>query len=115
MLGHAGLRALHIMGLSLLVIAIHLAHADPAHEEHQPCPVLTQEQARWLGDVLFEQGAYQRAGECYQAAGEFALANRAFFKAVRPESAVTARELAEQREQAKTMVRKLQQAFRVDR
>jgi hypothetical protein len=38
-------------------------------------------------------GAYQRAGECYQAAGEYALANRAFFRALGPESAVTLRPL----------------------
>jgi hypothetical protein len=55
-----------------------------------------------LGDVFFEQSAYQRAGECYEAASEYALANRAFFKAVGPESAVAARQLADQRDQAKT-------------
>ena len=114
MFGQVGFNALRIIGLGFLLTATRLAVADPAQEEHQHCPGPTQEEARALGDVLFERGAYQRAGECYQAAGEYALANRAFFKAVGPESAVTARQLSDQRSQAKTMLRNLQQAFRVD-
>jgi hypothetical protein len=43
MFGQAGLRALHIVGLSLLVTAMHLAHADPGQEEHQRWPVSTRE------------------------------------------------------------------------
>jgi len=73
--------------------------------------VTAQEEARRLGDSLFEQGAYQSAGECYQAAGEYELANRAFVKAVGPRSEVTASQLSEQRDQAKTMLRKVQLAF----
>jgi len=65
-----------------------------------------------MAQELFEQGAYRRAGECYQAAGEYDLANRAFVKAVEPEGAATARQLSDQRDQAKTMLRKVQQAFR---
>ena len=115
MFGLAGLRALHIIGLSLLLTATQVARADPEQEEHLRCPVSTREQARSQGDLLFEQGAYRRAGECYQAAGEYALANRAFFKAVGPESAATARLLSDQRDQAKAMLRNAQQAFRVAR
>jgi hypothetical protein len=112
MFGQAGLKALCIMGLGLLVTATQLALADPAQREQQLCPVSSQAEARRLGDALFEQGAYQRAGECYEAASEYALANRAFVKAVGPESAVTAHQLADRRDQAKTMLRNVQQAFR---
>jgi len=115
MFGHAGFRALQFIGLSLLLTATQVARADPEQEEHLRCPVSTREQARSQGDLLFEQRAYGRAGECYQAAGEYALANRAFLKALEAESAVTARRLSDQRDQAKTMLRNVQQAFRVDR
>jgi hypothetical protein len=100
-----------LIGLGLLLITASVALADPVPEAHAPCPVTAQEEARRLGDSLFEQGAYQSAGECYQAAGELGLANRAFVKAVGPQSAVTANQLSEQREQAKTMLRKVQLAF----
>jgi hypothetical protein len=111
-------RSLRVLALSLLLIGAltgsPLAIADPAAEVHQHCGVSDRAQARWLGDALFEQGAYQRAGECYQAAGEYALADRAFLKAVGPQSAVTARELTGQRDQAKGLLRQVKQAFRVD-
>ena len=100
------------MGLSLLLTAAPLALADPVPEGQAHCPVTIQEQARWLGDALFAQGAYQRAGECYQAAGEYALANRAFVKAVEPQGAATGRQLSDQRDQATALLRKVQQAWR---
>jgi hypothetical protein len=100
-----------LIGLGLLLITASVALADPVPEAHAPCPVTAREEARRLGDSLFEQGAYQSAGECYQAAGEYGLANRAFVKAVGPQSAVTASQLSEQRDQAKTMLRKVQLAF----
>jgi len=100
-----------LIGLGLLLITASVALADPVPEAHAPCPVTAQEEARRLGDSLFEQGAYQSAGECYQAAGEYGLANRAFVKAVGPQSEVTASQLSEQRDQAKTMLRKVQLAF----
>jgi hypothetical protein len=105
---------LGIIALSLLLTAAPPTFADPALEGHPHCAVSTREEARSLGDVLFEQGAYQHAGECYEAAGEFALADRALLKAVGPESAATARKLADQRDQAKALMRKVQQAFRAD-
>jgi hypothetical protein len=100
-----------LVGLGLLLITASVALADPVPEAHAPCPVTAREEARRLGDSLFEQGAYQSAGECYQAAGEYGLANRAFVKAVGPQSEVTASQLSEQRDQAKTMLRKVQLAF----
>jgi hypothetical protein len=100
------------LGFSLLLLMIApLALADPALEEHCPVPVSTPEQARWLADTLFEQGAYQRAGECYEAAGDHALANKAYLKAVGAQSSATTRQLSEQRDQAKALFRQVQQAF----
>ena len=102
---------LRIVGLGLLLTAAPLALADTAPGEPAGCPAASQEQARSMGQEFFEQGAYRRAGECYQAAGEYDLANRAFVKAVAPDGAATARQLSDQRDQAKTMLRKVQQAF----
>lgn len=103
---------LRLIALGFFLIIAPLALADPAPGDRAPCPVTTSQEARRLGDTLYEQGAYQSAAECYQAAGEYALANRAFVKAVGPESAATAHQLSEQRDQAKTMLRKVQLAFR---
>jgi hypothetical protein len=103
---------LAIIGLGLSLTVTSLALSDPVPDAQQPCPVSTQEQARTLADELFEQGAYQRAGECYQAANEYDLANRAFLRAVQPESAATALQLSDQRDQARTLLRRVQQAFR---
>jgi len=103
-----------LIGLGLLLITASVALADPVPEAHAPCPVTSQEEARKLGDNLYEQGAYQRAGECYQAAGEYDLANRAFVKAVGPQSAATASQLSGQRDQAKMMLRKVELAFHAE-
>jgi hypothetical protein len=101
------------LGLSLLLLlAAPLSLADAPPAERCPVPVSAPEQARWLADALFEQGAYQRAGECYEAAGDHALADKAFVKAVGPQSSTTARELAAQRDQAKALFKQLRQAFR---
>jgi len=97
-----------------MAAAASLAAADPAPDAHQPCAVSDPRQARRLGDVLFEQGAYRRAGECYQTAGEYALADRAFLRAVGPESALTARRLSDQGDQAKALLRQVKLAFRAD-
>ena len=102
-----------LTGLGLFLITASTALADPAPNAHAPCPA-TQEEARRLGDSLYEQGAYQSAGECYQAAGEYDLANRAFVKAVGPQSTVTAGQLSEQRDRAKMMLRKVELAFRTE-
>jgi hypothetical protein len=95
-----------------LVAFAPLVLADSALEGEQQCPAATAEQARSLADELLDQGVYLRAGECYQAAGDYGLANRAFLNAVEPESKTTARQLSDQRDQAKTLLRQVQQAFR---
>ena len=103
------------LGLGLLLLtATTVALADAPLAEHCPVPASAPDRARWLADALFEQGAYQRAGECYEAAGEHALADKAFVRAVGPQSSMTARQLSEQRDQAKALFHQLQQAFRAD-
>src|SRR5262249_17307479 len=105
------LQTLRVVAVALALTATRLALADAALEERAPCPVSSQDEARGLAEVLFEQGDYQHSGACYQTAGEYALANRAFVKAVDPASAKTAHQLSEQGEQAKALVHKLQRAF----
>ena len=107
----AGAKGLAHMGISLLLAGAPLALADPVIEEHQGCPVVSIEEAHSLADSLYEQRSYQQAGACYLAAGDNDRANRAFVKAVGPASAVTARQLSGQGEQAKTMLHNLQVAF----
>ena len=105
---------LQILALCLLLAVGSLAVASEVPEEHSACQASSAEQARTVADVLFEQGAYQRAGTCYQAAREYALADRAFLKALEPASAATARRVSEQSEQTKTMWRGVARAFRAD-
>jgi hypothetical protein len=88
------------------------ALADSSSGATQPCANMSAEGARARGKQLFDQGAYQHAGECYQAAGDLALANQAFFKALKPESTATERRVAEQRDQAKALVRQLTRGLR---
>lgn len=122
-IGVRGLRPRHrsvlLAGLLLLITLCFLlmvaprALADPVAEDHAPpCPVTTVEQARSMADSLYEHGDYQSAGVCYQAAGQYALADRAFMRAVEPQSAQTARQLSEQRDQAKMLLRRVQLGFR---
>jgi hypothetical protein len=107
----SGARGLSLVGISLLLAGVPLALADPAIEEHQGCPVVSIEEAHSLADRLYEQRSYRQAGACYLTAGDYDRANRAFVKAVGPASAVTARQLSDQGEQAKTMLHNLQLAF----
>jgi hypothetical protein len=96
-----------ILGVALGSVAAP-ALADPAPGD---CPVSIPEQAKWLADEFFAQGVYQRAGECYQVAGEYARANEAFVRAVGPKSEVTARQMSEQRERARALFHQVQVAF----
>jgi len=89
-----------------------LALADPPIDAQAHCGVTTSQQAGWVAERLFEQGAYQRAGHCYEAAGDFRHANVAFVKAVEAESNAAERRLSAQRDQAKALLRQVQQSFR---
>jgi hypothetical protein len=88
--------------------------ADPAHDDSHRCDAADAQAARSLADVLYERGEYQRAGECYQAAGDVSHAQLAFLKAVGPQSQANARAFREQQDAAKSLLTKVQQAFRKD-
>jgi hypothetical protein len=84
--------------------------ADTAQEALN-CQKVTAERARSLADQAWRDEAYQRAAECYLAAGEPTLADRAFAKAAAQTSAETARKLAASAELASAQARQLKQAF----
>jgi hypothetical protein len=75
------------------------------------CNEATPERARWLADKASQDGAYQRAGECYLAAGEHALANQAFVRASAQASGDTSRRLAANLNDFKAQARQMKQAF----
>jgi hypothetical protein len=75
------------------------------------CSELSAERARSIADKASQDGAYQRAGECYLAAGEHALANEAFVKASAQTSEDTSRRLAANLSDVKAQARQMKQAF----
>ena len=97
---------------SLSFAATPLALADPPIDAQAHCGVTNSNEAGWVAERLFEQGAYEHAGHCYEAAGDFRHANVAFVKAVEAESNATGRRLSAQRDQAKALLRQVQQSFR---
>jgi len=103
---------LWIVAWGLLTAGVPAAHADPDAGSRQQCAATTPQQARRLAEALFEQGAYERAGECYEAAGQYALANRAFVKAVGPQSESASHQLSVQSDQAQDLLHRVQKAFR---
>ena len=105
-------RGIHWHLALVVVAAAPVAHADSSSTADQRCPAATIEEARWLANQFREQRVFERAGRCYEAAGEYDAANRAFLDAVQPQSEAAARQLAEQRDQTRTLVRKLQKVFR---
>ena len=106
--GSSGWRYIAAM---LLIAAAPLAAADPALAENAACPAATREQALALGDQLRKDGVYQRAGKCYEVAGEYTLANQTFLAALEPQSKATAQQLSGQRDQAVTLLHQVQRAF----
>jgi hypothetical protein len=80
-------------------------------ENARGCVAGTPEQAKWLADRLYRQAQYERAGDCYQAAGDLADANEAFIKAVEANSDAIAKDLKHQSQIAKTLFTGMQRAF----
>jgi hypothetical protein len=74
------------------------------------CTAASAERARERADQAWQDGSYQLAGECYLVAGEPAMADRAFVKAVAPQAALTSRTLAENRDEMKAQIRQWKQA-----
>jgi hypothetical protein len=79
------------------------------------CTEASVERARWLADKASQDGAYQRAGECYLVAGEHALSNQAFARASAQASTDTSRRLAanlnDVKADMKAQARLMKQAF----
>ena len=101
-----------IVMLGVLAVAIApVGRAEPTPENARGCAAATPEQAKWLADQLYRQAQYERAGDCYQAAGDLADANEAFVKAVEANSAAIAKDLKHQGQIAKTLFTGVQRAF----
>jgi len=94
--------------------ATRMVLADPVPDESRRCDAANPQEARSLADVLYERQEYQRAGMCYQAAGDLSRAQLAFVKAVGPNSQATARAFKEQQNAAKSLLNQVQHAFRGD-
>jgi len=75
------------------------------------CNEATPERARSLADQASQEGAYQRAGECYLIAGQHALADQAFVKASVQSKGDTSRRLASNLNDVKAQARQMKLAF----
>jgi hypothetical protein len=77
----------------------------------ETCGDATPEHARWLADKASRDGDYQRAGECYLAAGQRSLADQAFVRASAQSKTDTSKRLASNLNDFKTSARQMKQAF----
>jgi hypothetical protein len=75
------------------------------------CKEATPERARLLAQKAWHDGAYQRSGECYAAAGDHALANEAFVKASAQAGGDTTKRLAANLSDFKAQARQMKQAL----
>ena len=91
-----------------------LVLADPVPDESRACKAANPREAKSLADVLYERNEYQRAGECYEAAGDSSRAQLAFAKAARPSGGSAARAFREQEGAARALATQVQRAFRSD-
>jgi len=94
--------------------ASQLVLADPAPDESRVCEAANPREAKLLADVLYEKREYQRAGECYEAAGDPSRAQLAFLKAAGPSGERAARAFREPGVKAKALATQVQHAFRSD-
>jgi hypothetical protein len=106
----AGFALLGVAGMAVAdvqetVVVVGEAQSAPS------CGDATPEQARWLADKASHDGAYQRAGECYLAAGQHSLADQAFVKASVQSKGDTSRRLASNLNDVKAQARQMKQAF----
>jgi len=103
----------NIVALGVFAAAVApVGRAEPAPESIPNCAAATPEQAKWLADELYRQGQYQRAGDCYQAAGDLSDANEAFVKAIRAKSDTAAKDFHRQSDIARALFTGVAQAFR---
>jgi hypothetical protein len=103
-------RSLTVLAWGALA-ATRLAFADPAPDAG-PCAATSPQEAKALADRLYDNGEYQRAGECYDVAGDSMRAQRAFLRAAGPSAEVAARGLKDEGHTAKALLTQVQQAFR---
>ena len=103
--------SLAVAALAALAVA-HYAFADPAVEGARHCEAVNAQDAQALADLLYEKGDYQRAGQCYDAAGDPLRAQRAFLRAVRPNTEAAARGVRADSDNAKALFTRVQDAFR---
>ena len=103
--------SLAVVALAALAVA-HYAFADPAAGGARHCEAANAQDAQALADVLYEKGDYQHAGECYDAAGDPLRAQRAFLRAVRPNTETAARGVKADSDNAKALFTRVQDAFR---
>jgi hypothetical protein len=100
-----------ILGVVSLA-ATGITRADDVPDAARACEAHAPSEARQLADLLYEKGDYQRAGICYDAAGDSLRAQRAYVKAVGPSAEDTARKLRAQSNSAKALFSQVQDAFR---
>jgi hypothetical protein len=99
--------------VALLGLAVaHYAFADPAADGAGRCVAASPQEAQIRADMFYEEGDYQRAGECYDAAGDPLRAQRAFLRAVRPNTEAAARGARVDTDNAKALFSRVGQAFR---
>src|SRR5262249_3490369 len=87
----------------LCLMSTDLALADSPAPGTSRCAVTSPQAAKSLADVLYDHGQYERAGECYEAAGDASRAQLAYLKAAGPNSMSAARGLREERDAAKAL------------
>ena len=111
-----GIGTLALATVGLLVSGVPFASEPSAiSAATRTCEAQRPNEARATADLLMKQEAYQRAGECYVAAGEYGLANRAFLKAARPAAVATGRAIAGQREAPRALLSQVKSAFHANR
>jgi hypothetical protein len=105
-------RRLHAISLLavLFLVVTSAVLADPV--QSRACETMTRSESSALAARLFDKGDYQRAAECYQAAGDMTHANLAFLKAAGPKSQDTAKDLKAQSDTAKALFASVGQSFK---
>jgi hypothetical protein len=98
--------------LMLAAFELALASASSAQaQELQGCEAASGAQARALAEKYSQQADYQRAGQCYRAAGQYERGDYAFVRAVEPAASETSQRFVQNRDEAKAQIRRLQSAF----
>ena len=106
-----GLALLGMGGMAVADVQETVVVVGTPTETAMNCSEATPERARLLADKASQDGAYQRAGECYLVAGQANLADQAFVKASAQSKDDTSRRLASNLNDVKAQARQMKQAF----